>query len=105
MKIKGNNYKCWETNKINKFGNQIYELHFTEFYDDEILLVCVKDEREEDTYCYQSPLLNVEDDSITADSIEDAMEQFEEMIIEKIEEDIDGLEMKLNKFKNDSDEK
>ena len=88
----------WEQNKFNDFGNPIYELHFREYYDDEMILGFVKDEDEDDEWIYSSKFLNVEYDTIIADSVEDAMREFEEMIVEHIQEEISGLEQKLEKF-------
>lgn len=88
----------WEQNETNKHGNPIYELHFREYYDDEEILRFVKDEEEDDEWVYSSSILNVEHDTIIADSVEDAMEEFEEMIVEHIQEEISGLEEKLEKF-------
>ena len=88
----------WEQNEANKHGNPIYELHFKEYYDDEEILRFVKDEEEDDEWVYSSRFLNVEHDTIIADSVEDAMEEFEEMIIEHIQEEISDLEERLEKF-------
>ena len=88
----------WEQNEINKHGNPIYELHFKEYYDDEEILRFVKDEEEDDEWVYSSNILNVEHDTIIADSVEDAMKEFEEMIIDHIQEEISDLEERLKKF-------
>lgn len=50
---------------------------------------------------YISELLNVEHDDILADSAEDAMEQFEDMIAEHIQEEIDYYKEMLNKFREE----
>lgn len=93
--------RYWEVGEKNDFGKECYKLHFTEFYDDEVILGFVQDEVDNDTYIYVSELLNVENDVITADSVEDAKEQFEEMVIDHIEEEISCLENKLAKFKGE----
>ena len=92
-------------NKIREYENRywlknddVYELHFTQFYDDEIILKFVQDKDDSENYIYVSDLLNVEHDEILADSIEDAMEQFEDMVIEHIQEQIDYYEEMLGKF-------
>ena len=77
-------------------------MHFKQFYDDQIILKFVKDEYIPDSYIYVSELLKVEDDSIFADSVEDAMEQFEDMIIERIEDEISYYEEMLEKFREES---
>ena len=74
-------------NRIREYENRywlkkddVYELHFTQFYDDEIILKFVQDKDDSENYIYVSDLLNVEHDEEFAKSIEDAMEQFEDMI-------------------------
>lgn len=92
-------------NKIREYKNRywlqnddIYELHFTQFYDDEIILKFIKDEEDSENYIYVSDLLNVEHDDILAESIEDAMEQFEYMVIDYIKEKIAYYDEMLDKF-------
>lgn len=87
----------WEQNTINNHGNPIYELHFKEYYDDKEILRFVRDE-ENDEWMYSSDFLNVEHDVIVADSVEEAMKTFEEMIVEHIQEEISCLEERLGKF-------
>ena len=82
-------------------GN-VFELHFKQFYDDQIILKFVKDEYIPDSYIYVSELLKVEDDSIFADSVEDAMEQFEDIIVDHIEDEISYYEEMLEKFQEES---
>lgn len=96
------------TNKIREYGNRhwlkngdVYELHFTQFYDDEIIVKFVQDKEDSENYIYVSELLNVEHDDILADSAEDAMEQFEDMIAEHIQEEIDYYKEMLNKFQEE----
>ena len=62
----------------------------------------MKDEYIPDSYIYVSELLKVEDDSIFADSVEDAMEQFEDMIVDHIEDEISYYEEMLEKFREES---
>lgn len=92
-------------NKIRKCKNRywlvndnIYELHFIQFYDDEIILKFVQDKEDLENYIYVSDLLNVEHDEIQAGSIEDAMEQFEDMVVEHFNDEISYYEDMLNKF-------
>lgn len=75
----------------------IYELHFTQFYDDEIILKFMRD-KDSKNYIYVSDLLNVEHDEIQAGSVEDAMEQFEDMVAEHINDEISYYEDMLDKF-------
>ncbi len=92
-------------NRIREYENRYwlendnaYELHFTQFYDDEIILKFIQDKNNSENYIYVSDLLNVEHGEILADSVEDAMEQFEEYVTEYIQEEIDYYEEMLNKF-------
>lgn len=92
-------------NKIREYENRYwiksddeYELHFTKFYDDEIILKFIQDKNDLENYIYVSELLNVEHDEILAESIEDAMEQFEDMIVDHIKDEIDYYEDMLDKF-------
>ncbi|MCD7996481.1 MAG: hypothetical protein LUH21_04525 [Clostridiales bacterium] len=94
--------RYWEVGEKNKYGKECYKLHFTEYYDDEIILGFVQDEVDADTYIYVSEFLNVENDVITADSAEDAKKQFEDMIIEYIEDEISRFESMLEKFKEEA---
>lgn len=91
-KIREYENRCWLKNE------DVYELHFTQFYDDEIILKFVQDKDDSENYIYVSDLLNVEHNEILADSVEDAMEQFEDMVVEHIQEQIDYYEEMLNKF-------
>jgi len=93
------------SNKIREYENRywiksddVYELHFTQFYDDEIILKFIQDKGNSENYIYVSELLNVEHDEILAESIEDAMEQFEDMIIDYIKEKIAYYDEMLDKF-------
>lgn len=79
-------------------NDDVYELHFTQFYDDEIILKFIQDKDDSENYIYVSDLLNVENDEIQANSIEDAMEQFENMIVEHVNDEISYYENMLDKF-------
>ena len=96
------------SNKIREYKNRywllndgVYELHFTQFYDDEIILKFIQDKDDSENYIYMSDLLNVEHDEEFAESIEDAMEQFEDMVIDYIEEKISYYEEILDKFQEE----
>lgn len=96
-------------NKIREYENRywlvnddVYELHFTQFYDDEIILKFVQDKEDSENYIYVSELLNVEHDEILAESIEAAIEQFEDMIIDHIQDEISYYEEMLEKFQEGS---
>ena len=78
--------------------NGVYELHFTHFYDDEVILKFVQDKDDVDTFWYVSDLLKVEHDCINANSIEEVKEEFEEKVIEWIVDQIAYYEEMLEKF-------
>lgn len=82
-------------------NDDVYELHFTQFYDDEIILKFIQDKKDPENYIYVSKLLNVEHDEILAESIEDAMEQFEYMVVDHIQEQISYYEEMLDKFQEE----
>lgn len=82
-------------------NDDVYELHFTQFYDDEIILKFVQDKDDLENYIYVSSLLNVEHEEILAESVEDAMEQFEDMVVDHIQEQISYYEEMLDKFQEE----
>ncbi len=91
--------------RIRKYENRywlvnddVYELHFTQFYDDEIILKFMQDKDDSENYIYVSDLLNVEHDELQADSLEDAMEQFEDMVVDHIKDEISYYEDMLERF-------
>lgn len=88
--------RYWLTN------DDVFELHFTQFYDDKVILKFVQDKNDSENYIYVSDLLNVEDGQITAESVEDAIEQFEDMVIEHIEDEIFYYEEMLEKFQEEA---
>ena len=79
-------------------NSDIYELHFTQFYDDEVILRFIQDKDDSENYIYVSDFLNVEDGAIIADSVDDAMEQFEDMVVDHIQDEICYYEEMLDKF-------
>lgn len=79
-------------------NDDVYELHFTQFYDDEIILKFIQDKEGSENYIYVSDFLNVEHDEESAESVEDAMEQFEDMVIDYIKEKIAYYDEMLDKF-------
>ncbi len=82
-------------------NDDVYKLHFTQFYDDEIILKFIQDKDDSENYTYVSDLLNVEHDEIQADSVEDAMEQFEDMVVDHIKDEISYYEEMLDKFQEE----
>ena len=81
-------------------NDDVYELHFTQFYD-EIILKFIQDKEDSENYIYVSDLLNVEHDEEFAESVEDAMEQFEDMVIDYIKEKIAYFDEMLDKFQEE----
>ena len=82
-------------------NDDVYELHFIQFCDDEIILKFIQDKDDLENYIYVSGLLNVEHDEEFAESVEDAMEQFEYMVIDYIKEKIGYYEEMLDKFQEE----
>lgn len=84
--------------------DDIFESHFTQFHDDEVILKFKQDKDDPEIYIYVSDLLKVEYDIIEADSVEDTMEQFEDMIIDHIQDEISYYEDMLEKFQEKTHE-
>ena len=82
-------------------NNNVYELHFIQFYGDKIILKFIQDKDDSENYIYVSDLLNVEHDEEFAESVEDAMEQFEDMVIDYIKEKIAYFDEMLDKFQEE----
>lgn len=96
--------KYWEVGEKNKFGKECYKLHFSQFYEEEnenVVAKFVQNETDENVYIYASEELNVECDTIIADSIEDAKQQIEDMLVEHWEDEIDYLENRIKAFQDD----
>ena len=64
-------------------------------------LVFVQDETNENIFIYVSNELNVDYDTLFADSIEDAKHQIEEMLIDHWNEEIDYLENRIKSFQDE----
>ena len=75
--------KEWKVKK-NEFGEEWHELRFSPFYedDDEVIASFVQDEMDDEAFYYISKELSADDDLLWADSIDDAKQQIEEMLIE-----------------------
>lgn len=86
------------TNRYWLKNNNVYELHFIQFYDDEIILKFIQDKNNLENYICVSELLNVEHNEIWAESIEDVMEQFEDMVTDHIKDKIAYYDEMLDKF-------
>ena len=83
-------------------NDDVFELHFTQFYDDEVILKFKQDKDDPEIYIYVSDLLKVEYDIIEADSVGDAIGQFEDMIIDYIQDKFNYYEEMLEKFQEES---
>lgn len=96
--------KYWEVGEKNEFGKECYKLHFSQFYEEEnenVVAGFVQDETDENVYLYVSEELNVEYDTIIADSIEDAKQQIEDILVEHWKDEIDYLENRIKAFQDD----
>lgn len=96
--------KYWEVGEKNEFGKECYKLHFSQFYEEEnenVVAGFVQDETDENVYIYVSEELNVEYDTIIADSIEDAKQQIEDILVEHWKDEIDYLENRIKAFQDD----
>lgn len=87
----------WEIKKFDD-GVVVGKLHFNQYCEDEIILSFQQNKENEDTFYYASELLSVEYDYIIADTLDDAMEEFESKIIEYIDNEITMLEDMKEKF-------
>lgn len=65
------------------------------------MLTLIQDKNDSENYIYVSDLLNVEHDEEFAESVEDAMEQFEDMVIDYIKEKIGYYDQMLDKFQEE----
>ena len=92
------NIKRKYKNKYWLINNDVYELHLYIFNNDKIILKFIQDKNNSTNYIYVSELLNVEHNEIIADSIEEAMQQFEDMMIEHIQKKIFYYEEILENF-------
>lgn len=101
--MNSNQDKYWEYDEI----EENYKLHFTRFYEDEIIATVLTDE-EDVPFCAIYALENVDKDEVyvlDAETIEEAKLEVEEQIIEFIQEQIEYLQSWIHKFKSiDEDE-
>ncbi len=96
--------KYWEVGEKNDFGKECYRLHFSQFYendDENIIAGFVQDETDDNVYIYASKELNVEYDMIIADSVEDAKQQIEDMLIEHWNDEIIYFNERIRAFQDD----
>lgn len=96
--------KYWEVGEKNDFDKECYRLHFSQFYEDDdenIIAGFVQDETDDNVYIYTSKELNVEYDTIIADSVEDAKQQIEDMLIEHWNDEIMYFNERIRAFQND----
>lgn len=91
----------WE---VEEFPNALVgKLHFTQFYDDEVILEWQQNNDKKDDFYYISKLMEVEYDSIyvPSESPDEAMEQFIDMIEDHIQGQIFFYEDMLEKFQEE----
>ncbi len=96
-----NNIKRKHKNKYWFINNDVFELHLYIFDNDKIILKFIQDESDSRNYIYVSELLNVEYNEIIADSVEEAMEQLEDIVIEHIQNKIFYYEEMLQNFNDE----
>lgn len=84
--------------------DNVFELHFTHFNDDEVILKFMQDIHDSENYIYVSDFLKVEYGEIIAKSVKDVIEQFEDMIIERIVDEISYYEEMLERFQEETHE-
>lgn len=91
----------WEVDEFN--DALVGRLHFTQFYDDEVILEWQQNNSEKDTFYYTSKLMKVEQDSIyvPSENPDEAMEQFVDMIEDHMQDQISFYEDMLEKFKEE----
>lgn len=91
--------KEWKVKK-NEFGEEWHELRFSPFYgdDEDIIASLMQDESDSEVFYYTTKELNADNDILWADSIEDAKQQIEEMLIEHWKDEIGYLEDRLKEF-------
>ena len=91
--------KHWELDLTQ--GILVGKLHFTQYYDDEVILSFQQDKEEAECFWYVSEFLNVEHDCLFEVSPEEAMVDFEDMIIARMEDEISALEDMRDKFQEE----
>ena len=91
--------KEWKVKK-NEIGVEWHELHFDQFYgdDEDIIASLMQDESDSEVFYYTTKELNADNDILWADSIEDAKQQIEEMLIEHWKDEIKYLKDRLKEF-------
>ena len=85
-------------NVINYTFSQFYEY---EYDDENVVAVFVQDETDENIFIYVSKELNVEYETLFADSIEDVKHQIEDMLIDHWNEEINYLENRIKSFQGE----
>ena len=83
-------------------NDDVFELHFTQFYDNEVILKFKQDKDNPKIYIYVSDQLKLKYHIIETDSVEDAIGQFEDMIIDYIQDNINYYEDMLEKFQEET---
>ena len=93
----------WEVEEIH--DALVGRLHFTQFYDDEVILEWQQNNNEKNSFYYQSKLLNATKELdfifVEDENPDMAMEQFVDMIEDHIQDQISFYEDMLEKFKEE----
>lgn len=93
--------KYWKTGEKNILGKECYKLYLSQFGDDGNMLAgFVQDNTDENIFIFTSEELGVGYGILSADSVEDAKHQIEEMLIDHWNEEIDCLENKIKSFQD-----
>lgn len=88
--------RYWELGEYDEMI--VGKLHFTQYYDDEVILRFQQDKDDKELFWYASEFLKVEQDCVSIDSKYFITDEFESMIIDYIDEKISELEDIKEKF-------
>lgn len=90
--------RYWEIGEKNKYGNECYKLHFTEFYDDKVIVAFVKDDKYNNLFIITSELMDIEYDYIFCETVEEAKEECEQMVLDFWQDKIEGYVHCIEQF-------
>lgn len=89
----------WEKGACN--GRPVYKLHFSEFYDDEVIATLTNDVEQENGWFYSIPLSNALEEYMFAVTLSEAKQQVEDIILESWEDEIYRLSECIFKLKKE----
>ena len=84
-------------------NDDVFELHFTPFYEDKVVLKFTRDKEDAECFWYVSEFLKVEHDCLFAVNSDEAKEDFENMIIDRINGEIAYYGQMIEKFEETVD--